>query len=653
MPSPTYSVAKLMSDLRSTVGVTLNDTILLLGYNAVNDGGEGEFYWVPTSALADDGGAVIQPTLVTGNGRWLRVFTNSIISVKFWGAIGNGSADDTNAINNAFIYAGKGIIDFPHGDYCVTGIKIPINISIRGCGNDVTKAHRTTIIYTPTSGTCIEFQSSYSTVSGITILYSGASTDKVTGIGYYTGTSGSDTGITRTSLYQVTINGFDVGITNIKTATTFGHYHDQVNLVNCNVGVWLVKVNNVVFSRCYFQSCGDGIILNTFVSVVFDSGCVFELFGPGSGQPRERIDSKLFIVTNGYALTIRDFYCEVASRLTVENSQQFAQFKKVRALVITGGTITRPVAKMDFPVIQFMDAFSAGVQIQYNNLPKGGQITGTTENLVDGLDPSVDGGVSRNTVFGMDINNNALPTKLNEKPAMGLALYKLVSGVSTALTGVTFSNATTFCTSSGGLTTVYIEFTVVSTGTLDSSPLQIGVPTPMFEDTANTSDASQVSAPYTSNLLMHSPFSNTIARIQHASDKISLYTGFNTPLPCNELQTNSYLLVQIQYPSRRQKSIPVTPTTDSVTVSAIASGTATLTSQVTTDGGSTLSACGFCWSTSPNPTTADSTAPCAAVEGPMTSNITGLGAATVYYVRAYATNALGTDYGLQTTFTTL
>jgi len=72
-------------------------------------------------------------------------------------------------------------------------------------------------------------------------------------------------------------------------------------------------------------------------------------------------------------------------------------------------------------------------------------------------------------------------------------------------------------------------------------------------------------------------------------------------------------------------------------------------------GGSlTITARGVCWSTSPNPTIALSTKTSDGTgTGLFTSNITGLTLNTFYYVRAYATNANGTNYGNQVSFTTL
>lgn len=70
-------------------------------------------------------------------------------------------------------------------------------------------------------------------------------------------------------------------------------------------------------------------------------------------------------------------------------------------------------------------------------------------------------------------------------------------------------------------------------------------------------------------------------------------------------------------------------------------------------GGSAVTEHGHCWSTSPNPTTANSkTANGAAGIGAFTSAITGLTRKTAYYYRAYATNTQGTGYGNNIYFTT-
>ena len=88
-------------------------------------------------------------------------------------------------------------------------------------------------------------------------------------------------------------------------------------------------------------------------------------------------------------------------------------------------------------------------------------------------------------------------------------------------------------------------------------------------------------------------------------------------------------------------------------VSAIYSTIATCGGNVSSAEGAMVTARGVCWSTTSNPTIADSKTSDGAGTGVFTSAITGLVNGTTYYVRAYATNAVGTNYGTEVSFTTL
>jgi FtsP/CotA-like multicopper oxidase with cupredoxin domain len=95
---------------------------------------------------------------------------------------------------------------------------------------------------------------------------------------------------------------------------------------------------------------------------------------------------------------------------------------------------------------------------------------------------------------------------------------------------------------------------------------------------------------------------------------------------------------------------PVVTTTavSSIGITAASSG-----GTVISDGGNAVTARGVCWSANPNPTTADPKTTDGAGLGAFTSSITGLAPGTLYHVRAYATNAMGTSYGADVSFTTL
>ncbi|MDD4712155.1 MAG: T9SS type A sorting domain-containing protein [Bacteroidales bacterium] len=94
------------------------------------------------------------------------------------------------------------------------------------------------------------------------------------------------------------------------------------------------------------------------------------------------------------------------------------------------------------------------------------------------------------------------------------------------------------------------------------------------------------------------------------------------------------------------------PILTTITVSSITSTSAISGGNISSDGGASVTACGICWSTTPNPTIANSTTSDRTGSTGFTSNITGLSPLTTYYIRAYATNSVGTAYGNEVSFIT-
>ncbi|MCE2789023.1 MAG: thrombospondin type 3 repeat-containing protein [Saprospiraceae bacterium] len=95
------------------------------------------------------------------------------------------------------------------------------------------------------------------------------------------------------------------------------------------------------------------------------------------------------------------------------------------------------------------------------------------------------------------------------------------------------------------------------------------------------------------------------------------------------------------------------PSVTTTTITNINTTSATSGGNITSDGGSSITARGVVWSTSPNPTTALSTKTSDGTgTGTFSSSLTGLTPNNKYYVRAYATNAAGTIYGNEVSFTT-
>jgi len=99
--------------------------------------------------------------------------------------------------------------------------------------------------------------------------------------------------------------------------------------------------------------------------------------------------------------------------------------------------------------------------------------------------------------------------------------------------------------------------------------------------------------------------------------------------------------------SNSQVSLPTVTTTN---ITDITSTTASAGGEVTSDGGSSIIVRGVCWSTSPGPTLSDNYSANGTGSGTFSSNLAGLHPVTLYYVRAYATNCIGTTYGNEVHF---
>jgi len=99
------------------------------------------------------------------------------------------------------------------------------------------------------------------------------------------------------------------------------------------------------------------------------------------------------------------------------------------------------------------------------------------------------------------------------------------------------------------------------------------------------------------------------------------------------------------------KSAPTLTTVSPAT--SITTTTATGGGNITSNGGGTVTVSGLVWSITLNPTTANSkTTDGWVIGGPWYSSMTGLTPGILYHYRAYATNAVGTSYGADATFTT-
>lgn len=124
--------------------------------------------------------------------------------------------------------------------------------------------------------------------------------------------------------------------------------------------------------------------------------------------------------------------------------------------------------------------------------------------------------------------------------------------------------------------------------------------------------------------------------------------GFHTGNPSGAGYVSvSYMLITISYEAVGA------PTVTTQAVTAIAPTTATGNGTVVSDGGSVILARGTCLDTAINPDLTKTVNTAAGYTGVFTTSLAALTKGTLYHVRAYATNAIGTSYGSDVTFTTI
>ncbi|WP_118949506.1 glycosyl hydrolase family 28-related protein [Taibaiella helva] len=101
-----------------------SDTATVLGYYTPGDGGGGTFYWDALSTESDDTGTIFETT-ASATGRWKRLYSTPL-NVQWFGAKGNGIADDTAAIQAAIGFGGilgyKGTVN--NTTYRVAGFSV-------------------------------------------------------------------------------------------------------------------------------------------------------------------------------------------------------------------------------------------------------------------------------------------------------------------------------------------------------------------------------------------------------------------------------------------------------------------------------------------------------------------------------------------------
>ena len=131
----------------------------------------------------------------------------------------------------------------------------------------------------------------------------------------------------------------------------------------------------------------------------------------------------------------------------------------------------------------------------------------------------------------------------------------------------------------------------------------------------------------------------------------------NTPSPFNtahfitRIFQSGIMIGFLLLPGCQKEETKLKPTVVTSPVSNISATAASAGGNVSSDGGATVTARGIVWGTATGPTTSLSTKTTDGTgSGNFTSSMSGLTASTNYFVRAYATNSVGTSYGEEISF---
>ena len=169
----------------------------------------------------------------------------------------------------------------------------------------------------------------------------------------------------------------------------------------------------------------------------------------------------------------------------------------------------------------------------------------------------------------------------------------------------------------------------------------------------NSSNAKKIGLFYSKNTTPNQSNSVMLYTTNLSSTTFTL-TGLNygTKYYYRAFATNNIDTVysEIKNFTTTNATIPIINTTTAA--SSITQTTAMSGGNISSDGGFPLIAEGVCWNTATSPTINNNKTSEGTDIGSFISLIQGLSGGTTYYVRAYATNSIGTSYGPQISFTT-
>ena len=221
-------------------------------------------------------------------------------------------------------------------------------------------------------------------------------------------------------------------------------------------------------------------------------------------------------------------------------------------------------------------------------------------------------------INGVEYKSETITQRQNESETLILPFYLTPTVITDEVSNITSSSAV--C---GGSVSYTGEATIINRGICWSTS-----PNPTINDNS-TFDGNGIGS-FTSNIIGLTPGTTYYVRA-YATSSANI-TGYGEQVTFNTLAT--------------------IPSVTTSMVSNITDNSATCGGNVVHNGGAAVTSRGVCWSTSQNPTIGDNHTTDGSGTGAFISTLTNLIPGTTYFVRAYATNSVGTAYGEVFTFTT-
>ena len=256
------------------------------------------------------------------------------VSVKDFGAVGDGTTDDTVAIQAA-LDSGAQEVTVPWGTYKITGLEIKsasVLTSFRGVGTPVLS------LVTSSNAKAITIsKSQFLTVSGFNITSSGSSSDGNSTRGIYA-ESKSFMQFNNLRFTNFSLSGFEAKQVVYFTLT-------GITVADCLYGISFTSTIVAPCTTCtvtssYITGCPRGIFQESGVQMVYKD-CIFEYCGTSGGN------NGAFHANGGGALLIGAYF-EANQRNIVANDTGLSFINKYELAATTGNVITYSGAPFDF-----------------------------------------------------------------------------------------------------------------------------------------------------------------------------------------------------------------------------------------------------------------------------------------------------------------